>query len=124
MSDAVQIDVPEGQVGIPIDEQLARFALIAFDGFSRLSGPELMKVDALFTAVTDFATRLGFTPMKEACLLSALCRLRKRGHVSGPRGRYRLTIEKPKPLAIVRGAQIVKHFQACCRVDSLSDLQL
>lgn len=90
----------------------------------RCLGPELVSTAELLAAVTTFATRLGFSPMSLACLRSAICKLRKRGHVDGPRGRYRLTIQKPKPLAIVRGAQIVKHFQACCRVDSLSDLQL
>lgn len=50
MSDAVQIDVPEGHVGIPIDEHLARLALVAFDGFSRLQGPELMKLQGMLQA--------------------------------------------------------------------------
>lgn len=90
----------------------------------RCLGPELVGTEQLFADVRKFATSLGFSPMSLACLRSALSRLRKRGHVDGPRGRYRLTIPRPKPLAIVRGAQIVKHFQACCRVNSLNELQL
>ena len=50
MSDAVEMDVPEGHVGIKIDEHLARLALIAFDGLNKLRGPELMKLQGMLQA--------------------------------------------------------------------------
>lgn len=84
----------------------------------------LCKTAELFERVTQFAERLGFKPMSRQTLYSALCEVRKRGHVAGDRGCYRLTIPQPAPLAIVRGKQIVNHFQKCCRCDSVSDLML
>jgi len=50
VSEAVHIDVPEGHVGIPIDEHLARLALMAFDGLNKLTGPELMKLQGMLQA--------------------------------------------------------------------------
>lgn len=37
-------------VGVPISGELARLALIAADGFKRLSGPEMMKLEAMMRA--------------------------------------------------------------------------
>lgn len=45
-----EIPVPEGHVGIPIDEHLARLALMAFDGLNKLPGPELMKLQSMLQA--------------------------------------------------------------------------
>ena len=50
MSDAAAIDVPEGHVGIKIDDNLARLALIAMDGLNKLSGAELMKLQGMLQA--------------------------------------------------------------------------
>lgn len=50
VSDAVATEVPEGHVGIPIDANLARIALIAFDGLNKLPGPELMKLQGMLQA--------------------------------------------------------------------------
>lgn len=90
----------------------------------RCLGPDLIRTEALFKSVQAFAQQLGFRPMGRNCMFSALVRLRKRGHIDGPRGAYRLTIQRPQPLAIVRGATIIKHFQRCCRCDSPADLML
>jgi hypothetical protein len=50
VSEAAEIEVPEGHVGIPIDQNLARLALIAFDGLNKLSGAELMKLQGMLQA--------------------------------------------------------------------------
>ncbi len=90
----------------------------------RCLGPELMSLDTLFADVTKFAERLGFTPMTRGTMYAALVGLRKRGHVEGRRGFCRLTIERPRPLAIIRGKQIATHFHLCCRCESVGDLML
>ena len=50
-----EIPVPDGHVGIPIDQDLARLALIAFDGLNKLSGAELMKLESVLKA--DFGVK-------------------------------------------------------------------
>lgn len=50
VSEAVEMEVPEGHVGIPIDANLARLALIAVDGLNKLSGAELMKLQNMLQA--------------------------------------------------------------------------
>lgn len=45
-----EMPVPDGHVGIPISSELARLALIAADGFKKLSGAELIKLDAQMKA--------------------------------------------------------------------------
>jgi hypothetical protein len=65
-------EVPEGHVGIRIDENLARLALIAADGLQRMSGAELMKLQSMLKAnfgkvkptaknVSDMFRLVGFT---------------------------------------------------------------
>lgn len=44
------MDVPDGHVGIPIDQHLARLALIAADGFRQLPGAELIKLESMMQA--------------------------------------------------------------------------
>ena len=78
----------------------------------------------LLQRVTAFSHAIGFRPMSLGTLYSSIVAIRKRGHVAGAKGRYRLTIPQPAPLAIVRGSQIVSHFQTCCRCESVSDLML
>lgn len=43
-------EVPEGHVGIRIDEHLARLALIAADGLQRMPSAELMKLQGMLQA--------------------------------------------------------------------------
>lgn len=50
VSETAEIKVPKGHVGIPIDQNLARLALIAFDGLNKLSGAELMKLEGMLQA--------------------------------------------------------------------------
>ena len=85
---------------------------------------QLQRTAELLAAVREFSELLGFTPMKVSTLRSALSQLRKRGHIAGPRGAFRLTIPPPPPLAVLRGKHIMKKFTTMARCDSISDLLL
>lgn len=80
--------------------------------------------DELLRRVTAFSRAIGFRPMTLQTLYVSISALRKRGHLTGSRGRYSLAIPQAAPLAIVRGKQITTHFQLCCRCESVSDLML
>lgn len=67
-----EMPVPDGHVGIPIDGQLAHLALMAADGFKKLSRVEILKLQSMLQvrlknrapsakSVADMCRLIGFT---------------------------------------------------------------